>query len=216
MIIFGTRGVTYNAGEGRFHCPQCGKRTYSQKRVRRFFTLYFIPLIPLDMLGEYIECHACRGTYRTEVLGFDPAVADRRFEAEFQIAARRTMVLMCLADGVIDDQEVTMIRETYGKLADAEITEADVRQEIDVATKDGRSVEDYLGGIVGTLNDSAKEAIVRAAFMVAAADGQFDEKEKQLLGEIGGALQMSPAHLRGVLSTMLQEDTASLPREGRG
>ena len=49
LIIFGTRGVTYSVATGEFHCPSCAiKRGYDHKRVRRFFTLYFIPLIPLD------------------------------------------------------------------------------------------------------------------------------------------------------------------------
>ena len=50
MIIFGTRGVTWNGESGEFVCPGCGGTTqqYTRKTIRRFFTLYFIPLIPLD------------------------------------------------------------------------------------------------------------------------------------------------------------------------
>ena len=65
MIIFGTRGITYRKDGGRFFCPECdGEQPYDRKRVRRFFTLYFIPLIPLNLLAEYIECPRCGGTYR--------------------------------------------------------------------------------------------------------------------------------------------------------
>ena len=52
-----------------FFCPQCGPgSTFKWRRIRRFFTLYFIPLIPLDKLGEYIECQGCNGTYDIQVL----------------------------------------------------------------------------------------------------------------------------------------------------
>ena len=51
MIIFGTRGITYRMAAGRFACPSCGPGTgFTHRRVRRFFTLYFIPVIPLDQL----------------------------------------------------------------------------------------------------------------------------------------------------------------------
>jgi hypothetical protein len=69
LIIFGSRSVTGSMGTGSFDCPQCGTNApYEHKRVRRFFTLYFIPLIPLRTLGEYVECGQCRGTYKPEVL----------------------------------------------------------------------------------------------------------------------------------------------------
>lgn len=65
MIIFGTRGITTTPEKGDFHCPSCdATQKYGLKRVRRFFTLYFIPLIPLNKLGEYVECVTCKDTYK--------------------------------------------------------------------------------------------------------------------------------------------------------
>ena len=53
MIVFGTRGVTSTKETGPFNCLFCGdQRAYSRKSVRRFFTLYFIPVIPLDEMGN--------------------------------------------------------------------------------------------------------------------------------------------------------------------
>ena len=51
MIIFGTRGVKSTLSQGQFDCPQCGSnRAYKHKKVTRFFTLYFIPVIPLGKI----------------------------------------------------------------------------------------------------------------------------------------------------------------------
>src|SRR5687768_587685 len=111
LIIFGTRGVTYGSEGGQFFCPDCeGKEQYLHRKVRRFFTLYFIPVIPLDLLGEYIECQRCTSTYREDVLAFDPQQQADAEEAEFQKAMRRVLVLMMLADGVVDDSEVEAIQ----------------------------------------------------------------------------------------------------------
>ena len=77
FIIFGTRGVKSTKEEGQFHCPQCNSsQHYRHRSVRRFFTLYFIPLIPLDKLGEYVECSSCRNTYIKRILEMSP-VAER-------------------------------------------------------------------------------------------------------------------------------------------
>jgi zinc-ribbon family len=69
LIIFGRKSVTGSKGRGQFPCPTCQSiQSYDHKRVRRFFTLYFIPLIPLGTIGEYIECDRCKGTFKPTVL----------------------------------------------------------------------------------------------------------------------------------------------------
>ena len=206
MIIFGTRGITYSKGVGEFHCPACtDKQPYQHKRVRRFFTLYFIPLIPLDVHGEYVECQKCRGTYDVKVLDFDPEGAAAEFEAEFHRALKRIMVLMMLADGVVDEEEVRTIRDVYQQVTGSELAEPQVHQEIQEAQSDGRGIEDFLGGLAGNLNDASKELVLKGAFLVAAADGEFQQEEQVLLASIGTSLEMTQSHVNGVLHSMTAE-----------
>lgn len=202
MIIFGTRGVTYAKGSGDFHCPSCGQGQYRHRRVRRFFTLYFIPLIPMDLAGEYVECVGCENTYDPEVLSYDPTAARARMEAEYHRAVRRVMALMLLADGVVDDEEIATIQQVYQQLAGAALSADEVQREIERAGAEGLGVTEALERFRGRLNDAGKEMVVRAAFLVAAADGEFAEEEQALLDEIAAALEMSPAHVRGVLAAL--------------
>lgn len=207
MIIFGTRGVTYSSGSGEFHCPSCNvRREYKHKRVRRFFTLYFIPVIPLDLLGEYIECQVCRGTFNKRVLHYDPQASEKRLEAEFQRGIKRVMVQMLLADGVVDENEIQSVRAIYSKIAQEKISEDDIRAEIETAKSDGRGIEAFLSSLAGSLNSNGKELIVRAAFFIAASDGEFQDKEQALLASIGKSLDMTPAHLRGVINSALSNE----------
>jgi tellurite resistance protein len=200
LIIFGTRGVTSVVASGRFNCPGCdSERAYVHKRVRRFFTLYFIPIIPLDTIGEYVECQHCSDTYKPAVLDYDPVKSERTIEAEFHTAVKRVMVLMMLADGKIDDEEVETIRMIYGKLAKSELSKEDVDREVAASQADGRGLRQYLGSIVGTLNDSGKEIVVKAAYFVASADGNVSVEETNLLAELAGALEMSPTDFKGVI-----------------
>ena len=73
MIIWGTRVRYKDLGEGEFFCPRCQmKRPYKHKKATRYFTLYFIPLIPMGQLGELVECQACKTAYETSVLQLRP------------------------------------------------------------------------------------------------------------------------------------------------
>lgn len=200
MIIFGTRGVTYNHAEGRFHCPRCSsEQGYHQKRVRRFFTLYFIPVIPLDLVGEYVDCDTCRSTWDLKVLEYNPAAEKKAFEAEFERAVKRVMVMMMLADGNVESSEVDRIREVYEQLANVKLTEADVHAEADKARAEKQSLDQFLQSVAARLNDNGKELVIKAAMLVAASDGNLAEAELKLLAEIARALGMSPAHFKGVL-----------------
>ena len=206
MIIFGTRGVTYSAGSGTFYCPQCrSEAPYNHKRVRRFFSLYFIPLIPLDLHAEYIECQRCRGTYRLEVLDPDPQAGAAEFEAEFHRAVKRVMVQMMLADGVPDDEEVRTIQRIYGQLTHSEMSDEEVQSEIRQVERDQQDIAASLAQFANYLNDDGKELVVKAAFLVAAADGEFQDEEKVLLATVGQSLGMSASHLNGVIGSMLKE-----------
>ncbi|MEO0606056.1 MAG: TerB family tellurite resistance protein [Myxococcota bacterium] len=201
MIIFGTRGVTYRHNKGRFYCPECGPdMDFKHKHVRRFFTLYFIPVLPLDLLGEYVECVNCHSTFRKDVLEFDPRAAGVAFEAEFHVAIRKVMIKMMLADGQIDDAEVTSVGEIYTQLTDKPLSEAAIRDEAVTLETDGQTVEDYVRSVRGQLNDQGKELVLRAALAIAAADDEIADEEAELLVRVGRAMDMTAAHVRGVLA----------------
>lgn len=73
MLIFGTRNRIKSIGSGQFYCPRCQtQRTYKRKHSKRYFALYFVPLIPLGDLGEFVECQTCRQTFNTDILDLKP------------------------------------------------------------------------------------------------------------------------------------------------
>lgn len=210
LIIFGTRGVTYGSDGGQFFCPDCeGKEQYRHKKVRRFFTLYFIPVIPLDLLGEYVECQRCASTYKTSILDFDPSAAEAHEEAEFRRAMRRVLVLMMLADGVVEDAEIDAIQTILGKLEEREVPREEIQREVAAAQVEATDIEHFCAGMAGYLNDSGREMVVKAAILVASADGSFDQSERDALASIANALNMSRAHFSGVVNDMMRDQPAA-------
>ncbi|MEZ4666618.1 MAG: zinc-ribbon domain-containing protein [Anaerolineae bacterium] len=73
MIIFGTRHKTKTIGSGEFYCPHCQtQRAYERKHAKRYFALYFIPIVPMGDVGEFIECQTCLHAYNIDVLKYAP------------------------------------------------------------------------------------------------------------------------------------------------
>ena len=200
MIIWGWGGITSTADQGSFFCPECGRQEYKLKRVRNFFKLYFIPIIPLSVLGEYVECQNCKSTFNDRILDWDPEADQARFEAEFSIATKRVMMKIALADGHVDDSEVAAITTIFADLTGAHIDAGDIRAEIAAMKDDTESIEDYVSSLRGALNEHGKEKVLLAAVRVAMADGEFDRSEEKEIRKLGECLEMSGAHVRGVLA----------------
>ena len=74
LILWGLRVIYHTVGEGVFHCRKCGgDRQYRHRAGRRFFTLFFIPIIPLNKTGEQVQCTTCRTRYVMDVLSLPTA-----------------------------------------------------------------------------------------------------------------------------------------------
>lgn len=207
MIIFGTRGVKSTMEEGEFMCPQCAtNEAYKHKKVTRFFTLYFIPLIPLGKAGEFVECQNCQGTFVPRVLDYDPQAGQNEFQSIYEKAMRHSMVLMMLADGEIDDNEMITVHEIINKFGHHDISFDELKTFVQIVEDNKEPVGTYLSKITSSLNEHGKEVIIKCALSVASADGNIDASEMQLIHEMADAMEMSKSHLKGILSD-IKDDT---------
>ena len=78
LIIFGFRINFRTTGTIEFFCPRCGgDRQGNQRSARRWFTIFWIPVIPLNQVGEVLECTTCHTR-------FEPAVAEQPTTASLQ------------------------------------------------------------------------------------------------------------------------------------
>jgi uncharacterized tellurite resistance protein B-like protein len=202
MIIFGTRGVTWTKESGDFVCPGCGgsPQRYKRKTVRRFFTLYFIPLIPLDKVGEYIQCERCGGTFNDRVLSYNPAAERAKVQSDFHDYVRRMTVLAALADGQVDSKEIDAVRHVYQNLTGTVLGDSDIQQELNQVRQSGVDQADQALAFGGDLNDHGKELVIKAVLTVVSADGQIGPEEHEFVEDLATAIKMTPAHLRGILA----------------
>jgi tellurite resistance protein len=104
---------------------------------------------------------------------------------------KRVMVRMMASDGSIDPVEVQVVRGIFGRLAGRTLSDDELNAEIEAARRDPQDIGAALGGLAGTLNDKGKAAVVKAAYLVASADGRFEREEIELLNRVASALGMS-------------------------
>jgi len=200
MIIFGTRGVKSTMKEGQFLCPQCANtQNYKHKKVTNFFTLYFIPLIPLGKAGDFVECQTCKGTFVSRVLDYKPSNDKNEFQSQYEKAMRHSMIMMMLADGHIDDEEMIVVQSIINKFGHNDITIDELNKLVDEVEQNNEPIHTYLAKIAPSLNEHGKEIIIKCGMAVASADGHVDDSEIALIQEMAQAMQMSSSHVKGIL-----------------
>lgn len=188
---------------GHFNCPQCAQsRSYRHRKVTRFFTLYFIPLIPLGRAGEYVECDTCKGTFIPRVL--EQSSGQDEFLANYEKAIRHSMVMVMLADGVIDDNEKEEVLGVINKFGHNDINMPQLEAYVEEVQVENEDVTTYLKRVGQSLNEHGKEAIIKSALSVAAADGHIDDSELTMISRMGQSMEMSSSHLKGIFSEALE------------
>jgi len=206
FIIFGTRGINSTIKQGDFLCPQCAtERQYKHKKVTRFFTLYFIPLIPLGKAGEFVECQTCKGTFVPGVLDYDPNKDKNEFQSQYETAMRHSMILMMLADGHIDAKEKETVLQIINKFGHSDISMEKLEVLITEVERGKEPVDRYLSKISPSLNEHGKELIIKCGLSVASADENIDASEMALIYSMADAMQMSKNHLKGIIEDSKQE-----------
>lgn len=200
MIIWGSRARNKRLDGGRFHCPnEGGDRDYDLMEARRWFTLFFIPLLPLKVLGQFVACRSCGASYEPQVLTL-PTTAE--MEDRLTTALRHVVVAMLTADEVVDDAERRAALEVMQRFGQRPYTAEELGR--DLATLEVGALDDEVAELGAMLSPQGHEALVRACLHLAAADGHVDERELAVVQQAARGIGMSSAHLRGILAEVTQ------------
>jgi len=197
MIIWGWKARYSTLSSGTFYCPhEDGDRGYRHQQARRWFTLFFIPLIPLAVLGDFIECTSCGRQYDPVVLTLPTAA---QIIDNLANAMRYAVVAIVTADDIVGDHEKAVALEIMGRYSDTPYTAEDLNRDLIELHSD--SLEEAFSNVAGTLNALGKESLIEACMRLSAADGHIDERELEQIARAGRALGLSPAHLRGLMAS---------------
>lgn len=210
IILYGTRTYRLPTGSGGFFCPDCTEdREYRKVTAFAAVHIYFIPIIPYRF-ETYVECRECYGSFRPDVLEWDPR-RDPGFPSASREAILDTMVLMMVADGDVDSREVETIRRVYEQLTTEPLSVEQVHAKV-ATYQQGASLLDALARVRLGLNKEGRERVLRASIMVALADGVVTDEESALVQSIARVLNIPSPRAMTIWEQTAASGVPALPR----
>jgi len=116
--------------------------------------------------------------------------------------ARRVMVRVAMIDGELHQSEVARLRWNVGRLTGTTPTEAQVQADVDEVQARAVPLSELLSQARDELGSEGRRAVVRAAYIIATADGDVPPAEEQLIQEIARGLGISRDEFRALVSPM--------------
>ena len=199
FIIYGFKVRYKTLMTGTFFCPRCGgDRPYERRMARRWFHLYYIPLIPAKELGEHIKCGSCGTNFRDSVLA---RPTSGQLSAILVDAVRGLAVHVLRAGSTESPASRAVAVAEVQRAGLAAYADADLTADLGVVPGD---ISGLLAGLGPQLAEPGKEALVNAAARIALADGPLTDLERQVVVSAGAALGMTAAHTAGVIAVAEQ------------
>ncbi|MEZ5941613.1 MAG: hypothetical protein R3C18_09490 [Planctomycetaceae bacterium] len=73
VLILGINYYPVIVEQGVFDCPACRcERDYRRFAVKKWGTIYWIPLLPFGVSHYYVTCLYCATQFADEILDYDP------------------------------------------------------------------------------------------------------------------------------------------------
>ncbi|MFG1999652.1 zinc-ribbon domain-containing protein [Spirillospora sp. NPDC048911] len=196
LLIFGLSVFFRTVSEGSFHCPQCGgDRNYRRRAGRRWFTLFFVPVIPLNRVGEAVECRTCRTRFGVSVLRTPTAL---QMAAALPAGMRAAATLVLRAGDPADEAARDLAVEAVRGYGEERYDEDDVAADLQLRVE---FLEEEVARAGAQLAVEAKEWFLSQAVRVGLAGGPLTENERRTLHRVAQLLGMSRAHALGVIVT---------------
>jgi zinc-ribbon family len=195
LIIWGFRIFYRTLGEGVFHCRKCGgDRQYRHRAGRRFFTLFFIPVIPLAKTGEHVQCTTCMTRYVMDVLSLPTAA---QMQAALPVGMRAAATAMLRAGGQGSPAARQRAVEAINGAGAQGYGDADLDSD---AVQPAEAIRGALGQVTRQLTPDAKEWFLAETVRVGMADGPLTEQERRTALAIAADLGMTRAQAIGVVT----------------
>ena len=195
LIIWGPRVFHRTIGQGAFHCRRCGgDRRYRLRGGRRFWTLFFFPVIPLAKAGEHVQCLTCMTRYHTGSLALPTA---EQMQAALPVGMRAAASAMLRAGDPASPPSRRKAIEA--------ITGAGARDYGDAAlARDLAQPPEYAAPALKQtgvqLAVQAREWFLAEVVRIGTAEGPLTDTERQAAQAVAADLGMTQAQAYGVIS----------------
>ncbi len=195
LIIFGFRTFFRTLGQGVFHCRKCGgDRQYRHRAGRRFFTLFFLPVIPLAKAGEHVQCTTCKTRYPMDVLRL-PTAAQMQTALPTGMRAAAAAMLQAGQPGhpAARQRAVAAIQQAGAHDYQDRYLDADIAQP-------PQARREALGQVAQQLTPDGREWFLAETVRIGMADGPLTGAERHAADIVAAELGMTQAQAIGVVT----------------
>jgi len=192
FLIFGTRGLKHSVSDSpalNNSCPNCTNGNLINKLYRRWFTLFFIPVIPLDVIDRFYECDKCSSAYNEKIKTLlqqsKAEVENAQKEAKliYGKALIASMTHMSIIDGDFAPQEEREIMDAIKNHSDVESILMEVFENVRRNGNKDNQVFNFLNEARNKLSSETLINLLAQAAVVLLADGKIEQEEENLMKE---------------------------------
>ena len=196
LLIFGTTIRFKHLAEQDFFCPSCGgDRRGVLEVARRWFSVFFLPIIPLGELGESVRCTTCGHRFERSVLDH-PTTSDLTV---LMANAVRAVTAMVVGAGPADVPALRAAAVRHIRRQVPGYDQATLAN--DIAHLHPVHATEYVAPLAGSLEPTGRERFLGDIVAVALAGGEITPTQRQLIDDAGRALGLTPTHVIGVIAT---------------
>ncbi|GAA3510452.1 hypothetical protein GCM10022393_24890 [Aquimarina addita] len=222
FIIFGTRGLKHTVKDSPVltnSCPSCAKGNLVNKLYRRWFTLFFIPTIPLDEIDRFYECDRCSSAYNESIKTIlqqsqsEINETQKQANLKFAKALIASMTHMAIIDNDFAPEEEREIMDVMSKFPELKSELTEIYENVKVYGNKNNQVFNYLNEARSQLSSETLINILAQAAVVLLADGSIEKEEENLMKEYLIACGLPKEMYKTLIEKLKLKDMAKLKEE---
>jgi tellurite resistance protein len=124
-------------------------------------------------------------------------VADTQLEADWILKA---MIAVAASDGRLDGREIGLIQQVYQDQTERSLSADEIARSAETTAKGDPFAE--FAAAARVLDQSTREEMIRAAYLVLLADDRIAGEERKKLKDIAAALQIPEIHFGAILEDL--------------
>ncbi len=199
LFLFGERVRRSLTDRGRRECAVCGtQQTFVHAAETNYFTVFGLPLAPIEKVADYVLCQACETAY-----------PDMESAAPCHVAAVRLVATYIMA-GYGMRHQVRIIQDIATRVSGFPFPSEEI--ETTIIGLDDQDVMSVLTQLAATMNDAAKLKVIEAAFLATHVCCEIQYEDRLRVNLMGNALGVSLQFVESAVSEVRRQRYYGVPR----
>jgi len=192
MVLIGTMNLTRTRSTGDFYCPNCGCLREFRLRARRpFLTIYFIPVLPIGPIEQFLACSTCKTNSPIEALQHDERSFRAAQDLQFRLAVFQAATMVAMIDGQTSEQQIAALLELGAQLVPGAIDREQLGALCSSIRLNRVTPKNYISTVSRPWSTAQRRTALQAIFVAASAGGKLEDAKLNLLAWLREQFGMS-------------------------